>query len=405
LKVSRAALIFAVIVAAIGYFVDLYDIVIFGVVRVASLNELGLAGEDVTRWGLWLFNLQMAGMLIGGFAWGAIGDVFGRRIALIATISVYSTANIANAYVGSVEQYAVLRFLAGFGLAGELGAGVTLVSELLPKNLRGYGTTVISFLGLVGAITASQVGSHFDWRTAYLAGGVLGVVVLIGRMLGLRESEIFAKHKGESGQGNVLLLLRPPARFGRFLAVVAIGVPIWYVSALFVTLAPEFGAALNLQGPLKVADVLLYQAVGLAIGSAASGLVSEWMRSRKRILYVCFTALLALTGVLMNLQGKSPALYCEIMFAIGLAQGYWTAFITMATEQFGTNIRATVSTSVPNLVRAMTIPITLALTALKPGWGLVPTTLALGALVYGLAFFALAKLPETYGKDLNYIEP
>lgn len=403
MKTTRATLVFAVVVAAIGYFVDLYDIVIFGVVRVASLTELGLAGDDVTSWGVRLFNLQMAGMLIGGFAWGAIGDVFGRRIALIATISVYSAANIANAYIGSVEQYAVLRFLAGFGLAGELGAGVTLVAELLPKNLRGYGTTVISFLGLVGAITASQIGGHFDWRTAYLAGGLLGVVVLIGRIIGLRESAIFAEHKGQSGQGNVLLLLKPASRLRRFLAVVAIGVPIWYVSALFVTLAPEFGAALKLSAPLKVADVLLYQAIGLAIGSAFSGLISEWMRSRKKILYVCFAALVASTLVL--LQSKTPALYCEIMFAVGLAQGYWTAFITLATEQFGTNIRATVSTSVPNLVRAMTIPITLALTAFKSDWGLIPTTLALGTLVYGLAFIALASLPETYGKDLNYIEP
>jgi len=402
---NRSALIFAVIVAAIGYFVDLYDIVIFGVVRVASLTDLGISGDDLTRWGVYLFNLQMAGMLIGGFAWGAIGDVFGRRVALIATISVYSAANIANAYIGSVEQYAVLRFLAGFGLAGELGAGVTLVSELLPNNLRGYGTTVISFLGLVGAVTASQIGGHFDWRTAYLAGGILGIVVLVGRAIGLRESAIFAEHKGESGQGNVLLLLRPPARLARFLAVIAIGVPIWFVSGLFVTLAPEFGAALHLQAPLKVADVLLYQAVGLAIGSALSGLISEWMRSRKRILYFCFLALVALTSVLMNLQGKSPALYCQIMFAIGLAQGYWTAFITLATEQFGTNIRATVSTSVPNLVRAMTIPITLALTALKPAWGMLGAAIALGAVVYGLAFLALAKLPETYGKDLNYVEP
>ncbi|HZP12534.1 MAG TPA: MFS transporter [Nevskiaceae bacterium] len=400
---SRATLIFAVVVAAIGYFVDLYDIVIFGVVRVASLTELGIAGDDITTWGVRLFNLQMAGMLIGGFAWGAIGDVFGRRVALIATISVYSAANIANAYIGSVEQYAVLRFLAGFGLAGELGAGVTLVAELLPKNLRGYGTTVISFLGLVGAVTASRIGGHFDWRTAYLAGGLLGVVVLIGRVIGLRESEIFSEHKGQSGQGNVLLLLHPPARLARFLAVVAIGVPIWYVSALFVTLAPELGAALELSAPLRVADVLLYQAIGLAIGSALSGLISEWMQSRKRILYLCFAALVALTLVLM--KAGTPAAYCEIMFVVGLAQGYWTAFITLATEQFGTNIRATVSTSVPNLVRAMTIPITLALTALKTDWGLIPTTLALGALVYGLAFVALASLPETYGKDLNYIEP
>ncbi len=402
---TRAALIFAVLAAALGYFVDLYDIVIFGVVRVASLTELGLVGEANTKWGLALFNLQMAGMLIGGFGWGAIGDIFGRRLALIATITVYSLANIANAYVTTVEQYAVLRFLAGVGLAGELGAGVTLVSELLPKNLRGYGTTVISFLGLVGAVTASQVGGHFHWRTAYLAGGLLGLVVLIGRWYGLRESAIFAEHKGQRGQGDLRKLLRPAPRLFKFLSVIAIGVPIWYVSALFVTLAPEYGAALGLSAPLKVADVLLYQAVGLAIGSGCSGLLSEWLQSRKKILYVCFAALAILTVALMSLRGKPVQLYWYLMFVIGLMQGYWTAFITMATEQFGTNVRATVSTSVPNIVRAMTIPITLSLTALKPGLGLVPATLALGAVVYVLAFVALRALPETYGRDLNYVEP
>jgi putative MFS transporter len=402
---SRASLIFVVVVAALGYFVDLYDIVIFGVVRVASLSELGLTGEENTRWGITLFNLQMAGMLIGGFAWGMVGDILGRRFALIATITVYSLANIANGFVTSVEQYAVLRFLAGLGLAGELGAGVTLVSEILPKHLRGYGTTFISFLGLVGAVTASQVGSLFHWRTAYLVGGILGLIVLVGRWYGLRESAIFAEHKGEKGQGNLLLLVHPPARLMRFLAVIAIGVPIWYVSGLFVTLAPEFGAALRLTEVLKVADVLLYQATGLAIGSGCSGLLSEWMKSRKRILHLCFIALAVLTFVLLNLEGRTPALYCQLMFVIGLAQGYWTAFITMAAEQFGTNIRATVSTAVPNVVRAMAIPVTLALTALKPTLGLIPAALILGAVVYAVAFAALWRLPETYGKDLNYVEP
>ena len=402
-QVRKQAFVFSVIVAALGYFVDLYDIVIFGVVRVSSLTELGITGAANTSWGIWLFNMQMAGMLIGGFAWGVIGDKFGRRFALLATISVYSLANIANAYVSSVEQYAALRFLAGLGLAGELGAGITLVSELLPKNLRGYGTTVISFLGLVGAVTASRVGGWFDWRAAYLTGGVLGLIVLVGRWYGLRESAMFTQAKGSSGQGNVLLLLQP-SRLARFLAVIAVGVPIWYVSALFVNLSPEYGKALNLNEPLKVADVLLYQAVGLAIGSGLSGLISEWIKSRKRVLYLCFAMLTVLTAVLMSLQDGTVQNYCLLMFVIGLGQGYWTVFITMAAEQFGTNIRATVSTSVPNIVRAMTIPMTLALVAFKPSLGLTTVTLLIGGLVYGLAFWALYSLEDTYGKDLNYQE-
>ena len=401
----RGTLIFAVVVAALGYFVDLYDIVIFGVVRVASLTDLGIIGADNTSWGIRLLNLQMIGMLIGGVGWGVVGDKLGRRFALLATITLYSLANIANAFVVSIEQYAVLRFIAGVGLAGELGAGVTLVSELLPKNRRGYGTTVISFLGLVGALTASYIGGLFHWRVAYATGGALGLAVLIGRWIGLRESEMFTAQKDENQgkhQGNVLLLLSPWPRFGRFLAVIAVGVPIWYVSALFVNLAPEYGKALGFSGPLKVGDVLRSQALGLAIGSGASGLVSEWMKSRKRIIYLCFIAMAVMIGVLMRQQ--QSAAYCELMFVIGLAQGYWTAFITLAAEQFGTNIRATVSTSVPNFVRAMTVPVTLTLQALAPVLGWIPTTLAIGGVLFALAFVALYSLKETYGRDLNYVE-
>jgi MFS family permease len=397
-----SGLVFSVVVAALGYFVDLYDIVIFGVVRVASLTDLGVTGQANTDWGIALLNLQMIGMLIGGVAWGVIGDKLGRRFALLATITLYSLANIANAFVTSVEQYALLRFLAGIGLAGELGAGVTLVSELLPKHLRGYGTTVISFLGLVGALTASYVGSRFEWRMAYLAGGVMGLLVLAGRWWGLRESAMYEQSRGGAHQGDLRVLFRTRAVFLKFLAVVAVGVPIWYVSALFVNLAPEYGKALAFGEPLKVGDVLRWQALGLAIGSGCSGLISEWMKSRKRIIYVCFAAMAMLTVVLMRMD--QPSSYCQLMFAMGLAQGYWTAFITMSAEQFGTNIRATVSTSVPNFVRAMTVPVTFGLQALAPVLGWVPATLAIGAVVFGLGFLALYALQETYGRDLDYQE-
>lgn len=398
---QKKGLVFSVAVAALGYFVDLYDIVIFGVVRVTSLNELGITGAANTDWGITLLNLQMIGMLVGGLTWGVIGDKLGRRFALLACIALYSAANVISGLVVNVEQYAVLRFIAGFGLAGELGAGITLVSEILPKNKRGYGTTVISFLGLCGALFASYVGSDFHWRTAYIIGGLMGFMVLAGRWYGLRESEMFSEHKGEAGQGDLRILLKP-APLLKFVAVIAVGVPIWYVSALFVTLAPEFGKALGMSEPLKVADVLFWQAIGLAIGSGGSGLISEWMKSRKRIIYICFGAMAALTVALMQMD--TPKGFAHLMFAMGLAQGYWTAFITMSAEQFGTNIRATVSTSVPNFVRAMTVPITLTVSALSAALGWVGATLAVGAIVFGLAFIALWWLAETYGRDLNYQE-
>ena len=395
---------FSVAAAALGYFVDLYDIVIFGVVRVKSLTDLGITGAANTSWGIDLLNLQMIGMLIGGVLWGILGDKLGRRTALLATIGMYSLANIANGFVASVEQYAVLRFIAGVGLAGELGMGVTLVAELMPAKYRGYGTTVISFLGLLGALTASYVGVLFEWRMAYIVGGVMGLAVMAARWYGLRESEMFAAHKARGHQGDLRVLFKSAPTFGKFIGVIAVGVPIWYISALFVNLAPEYGKALALTEPLTVAQALRWQAIGLAIGSALTGLLSEWLGSRKRVLYGCFAALLGLVGLLLSLEGQSTTAYCVVMFAIGLGQGYWTVFITTAAEQFGTNIRATVTTSVPNFVRAMIVPITLGLKAIWDATGLIGGTLLIGVAVFGLAFLALYHLQETYGKNLDYVE-
>jgi MFS family permease len=403
--VVKKGIAFSVAVAALGYFVDLYDIVLFGVVRVKSLTELGLTGADNTSWGIDLLNLQMAGMLVGGVLWGVIGDKLGRRTALLATIGMYSLANIANGFITDVSQYAVLRFLAGVGLAGELGMGVTLVAELMPAKYRGYGTTVISFLGLVGALAASYVGVLFEWRTAYLVGGAMGLLVMGGRWLGLQESAMYAARKAAGAhQGDVTLLFRPAERFRKFLAVIAVGVPIWYISALFVNLAPEYGKALALAEPLTVAQALRWQALGLALGSALTGLASEWLATRKKILHACLGALVLLIGVLLELHGAGAGAYCAVMFVIGLFQGYWTVFITTAAEQFGTNIRATVATSVPNFVRAMIVPVTLGLKAIWDVTGLIGGTLAIGAVVFALAFLGLHTLEETHGKNLDYAE-
>ncbi|HUP91608.1 MAG TPA: MFS transporter [Solimonas sp.] len=400
---QQKAMMFTVAVAALGYFVDLFDIVLFGVVRVASLNDLGITGAANTDWGIRLLNLQMIGMLIGGIAWGVVGDKLGRRTALTATILLYSLANIANGFVTTVDQYALLRFIAGVGLAGELGAGVTLVSEALPPNRRGYGTTLIAFLGLLGALTASYVGGMFAWRTAYIVGGSMGLVVLCGRYFGMAESQMFAG--GEShDRGNLRTLFGNGGTLIKFLAVIAVGVPIWFVSALFVNLAPEMGRTLELTGPLSVGEVLRWQSFGLAAGTVLTGLIGEKLQSRKTVLFACLVLITLLIGVLLSSQGATPKTYCMLMLGMGLAQGYWTPFITLAAEQFGTNIRATVATSAPNFVRAMTVPVTLGWHALIPlvtGSGAV---VVLGAVCLGLAFISLLMLDESYGKNLDYVE-
>lgn len=406
MKTSKnTGLILAVIAAALGYFVDLYDIVLFGVVRIASLKAIGITGDELISKGILLLNLQFAGMLIGGVAWGIIGDKFGRRLALISTITMYSAANIANGFVTDINSYALLRFIAGVGLAGELGAGITLVSEILPKNYRGYGTTVISFLGLVGALTASFVGSSFDWRVAYFVGGGMGIIVLGIRIVALRESEMFVEQKKLSHtRGDILMFFRSKTLLMKFLAVIAVGMPIWYVSGIVITFSPEVGSALNLSRVITAAETLKWQAIGLAIGSGLSGIVSELIKNRKKVVLFCFIMMAVLTVVTLNMYNASADLFMMVIVVVGLGQGYWTVFLTMAAENFGTNIRATVATSVPNFVRSMVIPMSLWLNFIRHDVGLINGALIIGVIVFVIAFFALSFMKETYGKDINYIE-
>ena len=402
---KNTGLILAVIAAALGYFVDLYDIVLFGVVRIASLKAIGITGDDLISKGILLLNLQFAGMLIGGVAWGIIGDKFGRRLALISTITMYSAANIANGFVTDINSYALLRFIAGVGLAGELGAGITLVSEILPKNYRGYGTTVISFLGLVGALTASFVGSSFDWRVAYFVGGGMGIIVLGIRIVALRESEMFVEQKKLSHtRGDILMFFRSKILLMKFLAVIAVGMPIWYVSGIVITFSPEVGSALNLSRVITAAETLKWQAIGLAIGSGLSGIVSELIKNRKKVVLFCFIMMAVLTVITLNMYNASADLFMMVIVVVGLGQGYWTVFLTMAAENFGTNIRATVATSVPNFVRSMVIPMSLWLNFIRHDVGLINGALIIGVIVFVIAFFALSFMKETYGKDINYIE-
>jgi predicted MFS family arabinose efflux permease len=301
--------------------------------------------------------------------------------------------------------YAILRFIAGVGLAGEFGTGVTLVSEIMPKQYRGYGTTVISFLGLVGALVASYVGSMFHWRTAYFLGGAMGLVVLVGRFISLRESAMFeAQKRTTQVRGDVFLILRSKTTLLKYLAVIAIGVPIWYISGIIVTFSPEFSTALNLTRVIPAAETLRWQAIGLAIGSALSGVISEMIKSRKQVVRGCFIGMFVLVLALLVARQSSPLFFLVVIFIIGLGQGYWTIFIIMAAEQFGTNIRATVTTSVPNFVRAMVVPMTTALSFIRQPLGLINGTLLIGGVVFALAFWSLAKMKETYGRDMDFAE-
>ena len=170
---TRRAVSLAVLVAALGYFVDIYDLILFGAVRGPSLQALGFSPADVQDKGILLLQLQMGGMLVGGILWGIIGDRRGRLSVLFGSIILYSIANLVNGTVDTLTGYAICRVIAGIGLAGELGAGITLVSELMDKERRGLGTTIVAATGILGGVVAGIVGGAVpgipavDWRTAY----------------------------------------------------------------------------------------------------------------------------------------------------------------------------------------------------------------------------------------------
>ncbi len=400
---NRAAAL-TVLVAALGYFVDIYDLILFSIVRVPSLDSMGLKGAELTDVGVRLINWQMGGMLLGGIVWGVLGDKRGRLTVLFGSILMYSLANIANGLVQTVAQYEALRFIAGVGLAGELGAGIALVCEVMPKESRGYATTLVAGVGVGGALVAALVGDAFSWRTAYFVGGALGMALLLVRV-GLRESGMF--HTAESSgakRGDFFALFRRKDRLRRYLAVILVGMPVWYTIGILVTFSPEIAHAMGLAQMPKPARAVMLMYAGLAVGDFASGLLSQWLQSRKKALLV-FLLATALSVALYFTAGRTSllALYLCIS-AMGVASGFWAVFVTVASEQFGTNLRATATTTAPNFVRGTLVLSTLALQALKPALGIVNSAAIIGVVEIGVALAALFALDETYGKDLDFLE-
>jgi len=393
-----------VIVAALGYFVDIYDLVLFSIVRVPSLKALGLEGQELIDQGVFLLNMQMAGMLVGGILWGVLGDRKGRLKIMFASIFLYSVANLANAAATSLPAYALLRFVAGVGLAGELGAGITLVAEILHKSVRGYGTMIVAAVGVSGAILANLVAKTFDWRTAFVIGGILGLLLLITRIK-VAESGMFRQMEAVSvSKGNFLALFTNWERFTRYLHSILIGIPSWFVVGVLITFSPEFAKALGVQGAISAGNAVMYCYIGLVAGDLASGLLSQLLKSRRKAVLLFLLLTVVAVAAYFLASGVTTGTFYLICGALGFGIGYWAIFVTVAAEQFGTNLRATVATTVPNFVRGMTVPITMLFQLCRKSLGLEGGALAVGALCLAVALFSLWRLEETFHKDLDYFE-
>lgn len=395
-----------VVIAALGYFVDIYDLILFTIVRVPSLRSMGLNSEQILSQGLFILNTQMAGMLLGGILWGVLGDKKGRLSVLFGSILLYSLANIANAFVTTVPAYALWRFIAGVGLAGELGAGITLVMETLPKEKRGIGATIVAAFGVSGAILAGVIAKIFTWQISYIIGGVMGLLLLLLRV-NAYESGLYQQIENQSvvRKGSFLSLFKTRPRLIRYLRCICIGVPFWYVVGILITFAPELAKSMGVTQEINAATCVMLCYAGLVLGDVASGLLSQKYQSRKKIIGLFLSLTAICTAVyLYAIPGYSSQMIYGFSLMLGFASGYWVLFVTVAAESFGTNLRSTVANTVPNFVRGAIVPITLLFNALKPNFGLIHSTAIVGFFCFLLAGVGLIKLDETFHQDMDFLE-
>ena len=405
-KRSSSIISIAVIVAALGYFVDIYDLLLFSIIRVPSLQSFGLSKEQITTNGEGIIMWQMAGLLIGGIIWGIMGDKKGRLSVLFGSIVLYSLANIANGFVENVDQYRIIRFIAGLGLAGELGAGITLVSELTPKEKRGIATSLVAGIGLTGAVVAFIMKENFNWRTCYFIGGGLGLLLLILR-ISVYESGMFQGIKNTQVQrGNFLMLFNNADRFKRYICSILIGLPTWFVIGILITFSGEFGEKMGIKEKIDPGKSIMYAYAAISIGDILIGFISQWFRSRKKAIYL-FYAITAIFMILFFtiLKNGTAAMMYWICAGLGFGTGFWAIFVTMGAEQFGTNLRATAATTIPNMVRGMLTVLLLPLfKALRSVTDYITGGWLTAIIVMCIGITAVVFIKETFGKDLNYVE-
>ena len=400
-----------VIVAALGYFVDIYDLLLFTIVREPSLEGIGVDRSDAKAMiaaSTKIINWQMLGLLIGGILWGIMGDKKGRLSVLFGSILLYSVANFATGYITSVDQYSAARFIAGIGLAGELGAGITLVSELLPKNKRGIGTSLVAGIGLFGAVAAYfTYESTENWRLCYKIGGALGIGLLLLR-IGVAESGMFkdVRHQNVS-RGNLLMFFTNAYRFKKYLFAILIGLPTWYVIGILVNLSNRFAQSIYGENAIISGKSIMFAYVGIAFGDICTGLVSQLFRSRKKTLYLFYAMTIISVALFFSPLNNSDTTMYIICAALGFSTGFWAIFVTIGAEQFGTNLRATAATTIPNMVRGSLPLINLLFINVFQatlGWSIVRSAIIVGIIVIIITLIAAYFTEETFSKDLNYLE-
>lgn len=394
-----------VLVAALGYFVDIYDLLLFNIVRVDSLTDLGLNVAQIKSAGEFIISIQMIGLLIGGIIWGVLGDKKGRLSVLFGSIILYSIANIVNGFVQTPNQYALVRFIAGLGLAGELGAGITLVSELVSKEKRGLSTSLVAGIGLMGAVAAYFISLKFHWRTCYFIGGGLGFCLLMLRISVFESGMYTAVKEMKIAKGNFRMFFNKKSRFKKYILAILIGLPTWYVIGILIAFSNNFGEQFGLSEKILPKKATMFAYVGIALGDVLVGLLSHWLKSRRKALFIffSFTVISISLYFMQNGRGGASTMYL-ICAAMGFSTGFWAIFVTMAAEQFGTNLRASAATTIPNMVRGSLPLMLLLFNSFQNFTTYINAAIWVGIIVMTVSITAAYFTKETFGKDLNFIE-
>jgi MFS family permease len=405
-KQTHSIFTVTVLVAALGYFVDIYDLLLFQIVRVESLTEiLGNNAALIKSEGEFIISVQMIGLLVGGVIWGVMGDKRGRLSVLFGSIILYSVANIVNGFVQTTGQYALVRFIAGVGLAGELGAGITLVSELIHKDKRGLSTSLVAGIGLTGAVVAYFISQNFHWRICYFIGGALGFCLLLLR-ISVYESGMFSEvRKKNVSRGNFLMFFTDGRRFRKYLLAIMIGLPTWYVIGILVAFSNNFATAFGISEEVAPKKSTMYAYAAISVADILIGFVSHWLQSRKKALYIFYLFTMIAMVFFFNQQNGTAGGMYVICAALGFGTGFWAIFVTMGAEQFGTNLRATAATTIPNMVRGSLPLILLLFKWLESVTGdYITGAWITGVIVMSISITAAWFTEETFGKDLNYTE-
>ena len=398
-----------VIVAALGYFVDIYDLLLFGIIRIPSLRDLGLTANQITTDGESVLSFQMFGLMVGGILWGILGDKKGRLSVLFGSILLYSIANIANGFVQNVEQYKWIRLVAGIGLAGELGAGITLVAEVVSKEKRGLATSFVAGFGILGAVVAFFIKEEFHWRTCYFIGGGLGILLLILR-ISVSESGIYnkLKEKTQVQRGNVWMFFSDKKRWVKYIKCILIGLPTWLVVGIMVSFSSEFAKHFGIQEPVDPGKAIMYAYIGLSVGDILIGFISQWLKSRLKALYIFYGLTILMLILFFTILWNSSAFAMYAVCAgLGFASGYWAIFVTIGAEHFGTNLRATAATTIPNFVRGLLAVFIIPVFQFFRNFdsiGYVYGAVITSIIVLGITFYAAITLDETFHIDMDYQE-